>query len=298
VDVVLPCLDEAAALPWVLTRIPPGWRAIVVDNGSTDGSARIAAELGAHVVAEPVRGFGAACHAGLLAATADVVCFLDCDGSLDPRLLPRVVDPVLAGTADLVIGRRRPTTFRAWPPHARLANLRLAQLVRRRTGLPLRDLGPMRAARRTALLSLRLTDRRSGYPLQMVVSAADASWRITETDIPYTPRTGRSKVTGTWRGTWQAVQDMTAVLQTPLPPPVPESRLPGGRGEPRDQPATGRGSGGGRKWLGVRLTPGLRLPQGQGRGELRDQPPPAWGRPRPKVGGRSGDRSARSAVRR
>ncbi|MET8451112.1 glycosyltransferase family 2 protein [Streptomyces sp. NPDC005209] len=212
VDVVLPCLDEADALPWVLDRIPPGWRAIVVDNGSTDGSPDIARSLGAYVVHEPRRGFGAACHAGLTAATADVVCFSDCDGSLDPGLLPQVAGPVLDGSADLVLGRRRPTTVGAWPVHARLANLELARLVRRHTGLRLRDLGPMRAARRDALTALDLTDRRSGYPLQMVVRAADAGWRVQETDVPYQPRTGRSKVTGTWRGTWQAVRDMRAVL--------------------------------------------------------------------------------------
>ncbi|MFC5639330.1 glycosyltransferase family 2 protein [Streptomyces bullii] len=212
VDVVLPCLDEAEALPWVLERIPPGWRAIVVDNGSTDGSPDIAREMGAHVVHQPRRGFGAACHAGLAAATADVVCFCDCDASLDPGLLPTVAGPVLAGTADLVLGRRRPTARNAWPVHARLANLELARLVRRRTGVRLYDLGPMRAARREALLALDLTDRRSGYPLQMVVRAADAGWRVTETDVPYHPRTGHSKVTGTWRGTWQAVRDMRAVL--------------------------------------------------------------------------------------
>ncbi|WP_399102385.1 glycosyltransferase family 2 protein [Streptomyces sp. 11x1] len=212
VDVVLPCLDEAEALPWVLHRIPPGWRAIVVDNGSTDGSPDIARDLGAHVVHEPRRGFGAACHAGLTAATADVVCFCGCDASLDPRLLPAVAGPVLDGSIDLALGRRRPTALGAWPLHARLANLELARLIRRRTGLRLRDLGPMRAARREALLGLGLSDRRSGYPLQMVVRAADAGWRIQETDVPYHPRTGRSKVTGTWRGTWQAVRDMRAVL--------------------------------------------------------------------------------------
>ncbi|MDF2271864.1 glycosyltransferase family 2 protein [Streptomyces coacervatus] len=212
VDVVLPCLNEAEALPWVLDRIPSGWRAIVVDNGSTDGSADIARALGAHVVSEPVRGFGAACHAGLTAATADVVCFCDCDASLDPALLLDIAAPVLDGTADLVLGRRRPTTPKAWPPHARLANLELARLVRRRTGVRLHDLGPMRAARREALLALDLTDRRSGYPLQMVARGADAGWRVTEMDVSYHPRTGRSKVTGTWRGTWQAVRDMRAVL--------------------------------------------------------------------------------------
>jgi glycosyltransferase involved in cell wall biosynthesis len=219
---VLPCLDEAEALPWVLNRIPLGWRAIVVDNGSTDDSADIARALGAHVVHEPRRGFGAACHAGLSAATADVVCFCDCDASLDPGMLPVVAGPVLDGSADLVLGRRRATTPRAWPPHARLANLELARLIRRRTGLGLRDLGPMRAARREALLALGLTDRRSGYPLQMVVRAANADWRVVEKEVPYHPRTGRSKVTGTWRGTWQAVRDMRAVLAEPpaAEPPV------------------------------------------------------------------------------
>ncbi|SNT06158.1 dTDP-L-rhamnose 4-epimerase [Actinacidiphila glaucinigra] len=223
-DVVLPCLDEAEALPWVLERIPPGWRAIVVDNGSTDGSADIARGLGAHVVHEPRRGFGAACHAGLTAATADIVCVCDCDASLDPALLPAVTGPVLDGVADLVLGRRRPVTRDAWPLHARLANLELARLVRRRTGLRLHDLGPMRAARREALLALDLTDRRSGYPLQMVVRAADAGWRVEETDVPYRPRTGRSKVTGTWRGTWQAVRDMRSVLAEPPVDPAPAAR--------------------------------------------------------------------------
>ncbi|MGW0951493.1 glycosyltransferase family 2 protein [Streptomyces sp. NPDC002405] len=221
VDVVLPCLDEAEALPWVLDRVPSDWRAIVVDNGSTDGSADIARALGAHVVHEPRRGFGAACHAGLAAATADVVCFCDCDASLDPALLSAVAGPVLDGFADLVLGRRRPVTRRAWPLHARLANVELARLIRRRTGLRLHDLGPMRAARRESLLALGLTDRRSGYPLQMVVRAADAGWRVVETDVPYRPRTGRSKVTGTWRGTWQAVRDMRAVLaERPATDPV------------------------------------------------------------------------------
>ncbi|WP_157872295.1 glycosyltransferase family 2 protein, partial [Streptomyces silaceus] len=108
VDVVLPCLDEAAALPWVLERVPRGWRALVVDNGSTDGSPDIARSLGATVVHEPRRGFGAACHAGLTASDADIVCFCDCDASLDPGLLRPFVRDVAGDTADLVLGRRRP----------------------------------------------------------------------------------------------------------------------------------------------------------------------------------------------
>jgi glycosyltransferase involved in cell wall biosynthesis len=190
--------------------MPDGYRAIVVDNGSTDGSARIAAELGALVVPEPRRGFGAACHAGLAAATAPVVCFCDCDASLDPRQLPRVAEPVLAGESDLVLGRRIPVAAGAWPPHARFANRLLAYRLRR-AGVNVRDLGPMRAARRTALLGLGVADRRSGYPLETVLEAARAGWRITETEVDYAPRTGRSKVTGTLAGTVQAVRDMNRV---------------------------------------------------------------------------------------
>ncbi|TWD84541.1 glycosyl transferase family 2 [Kribbella amoyensis] len=214
VDLVLPCLNEAAALPWLLGRLPGDVRAIVIDNGSTDGSAEIATRLGATVVRCEVRGYGAACHAGLEAATAAVVAFSDADASLDPRQLIRVTAPVLAGRADLVLGRRRPHSRQAWPWHLRLANAELARRVRRRTGASLHDLGPMRAARRLALLDLPLTDRRSGYPLETVVRAADAGWRIAEVDVDYLPRSGRSKVTGTPLGALRAVKDMTKVLAT------------------------------------------------------------------------------------
>jgi glycosyltransferase involved in cell wall biosynthesis len=212
VDVVLPCLDEAAALPWVLGRMPAWARPIVVDNGSTDGSAELAAQLGATVVREPRRGFGAACHAGLTAATSTVVCFCDADASLDPGQFERVVLPVVNGEAQLVLGRRRPTAAGAWPLHARLANRALAANLSRRTGVRLCDLGPMRAANREALLALNLTDRRFGYPLEMVVAAIEAGWRVVERDVDYRPRSGRSKVTGTVRGTLRTIHDMRAVL--------------------------------------------------------------------------------------
>lgn len=227
VDVVLPCLDEAAALPWVLARIPAGWRALVVDNGSHDGSPEVARRLGAVVVRERRRGYGAACHAGLLAATADIVCFCDCDATLDPGELAGFVRTLAAGEADLVLARRRPTARGAWPAHARAGNLALSALLRRRTGLRLHDLGPLRAARRSALLSLDLTDRRSGYPLQTVVRAADAGWRVREEDVPYLPREGASKVTGTWRGTWQAVRDMRKVLAEGPAPLAARVTVPG-----------------------------------------------------------------------
>jgi len=213
VDVVLPCLDEAGALPWVLGRLPEGWHAIVVDNGSTDGSARIAAEHGATVVHESRRGFGSAAHAGLEAATAPYVAFCDADASMDPADLAALAAPVIAGDADLVLGRRRPTMRGAWPLHARFANLVLARLMRRASGVSLHDLGPMRVARREGLLALDLRDRRSGYPLEMVLRASEAGWRIVERDAPYSPRVGRSKVTGTIRGTTVAVQDMSRLLR-------------------------------------------------------------------------------------
>ncbi|MGQ0624985.1 MAG: glycosyltransferase family 2 protein [Sporichthyaceae bacterium] len=211
VDVVLPCLNEAAALPWVLERFPAWARPIVVDNASNDASARIAAELGALVVREERRGFGAAAHAGLLAASAPIVAFCDADASMDPRELHLVVEPIQAGRADLVLGRRVPRPG-SWPAHARIANRALGALLGRRAGLRLRDLGPMRAARRTDLLDLNLMDRRFGYPLEMVVVAARARWRIVEVDTSYHPRIGRSKVTGTLRGTLRTVKDMSAVL--------------------------------------------------------------------------------------
>jgi glycosyltransferase involved in cell wall biosynthesis len=210
-SVVLPVLDEAAALPWVLERMPEGYEPIVVDNGSTDGSADIAAALGAHVVCELRRGFGAACYAGLLEARDSVVCFMDCDATLDPRDLPRLAQPVRRGCADLVLGARRARSP-AWPLHARVANRALALELRRRTGLALRDLGPMRAARRDALLALGIADRRFGWPLEMVLRAAMDEWRIAEVEVDYLPRAGRSKVTGTLRGTIRAVRDMAAVL--------------------------------------------------------------------------------------
>jgi dTDP-L-rhamnose 4-epimerase len=214
-DVIIPVLNEARALAPLLGALPPGYRPVVVDNGSTDGSGVLAASLGAQVVTEAVRGFGSACWAGLLAADPvdGVVCFIDGDGSLDPGDLPLVAGPVMAGQADLVLGARRPTHWRAWPPHARLANAALAYELRRRTGLPLRDLGPMRAARRDALLELGLRDRRFGWPLEMVLRAAQEGWRLVEVPVPYTPRLGRSKVTGTLRGTFRAVHDMAGILR-------------------------------------------------------------------------------------
>jgi len=210
-DVILPVLDEAEALAWVLGRMPRGYRPIVVDNGSTDGSAMIAQRLGATVVTAAVPGFGSACWTGLRAARDDIVCFMDCDASLDPHDLPTVTEPVRVAMADMVMGARDPERG-AMSPHARVANAYLAWRLQRAFGWPVRDLGPMRAVRRDALLALDLQDRRSGWPLEMALRAGRAGWRVHEVVVPYRARTGRSKVTGTVRGTFTAVGDMRVQL--------------------------------------------------------------------------------------
>ncbi|OJF09706.1 glycosyltransferase family 2 protein [Couchioplanes caeruleus] len=215
-DVVLPCLNEAPALPWLLARMPAGFHAVVADNGSTDGSADVARACGARVVSVSQPGYGAAVHAGLLAADPDddVVCVMDADGSFDPGELPRLAGPIRARTADLVVGRRVPTSWRSWPLHARIGNAVLARRLRRTTSLPVHDIGPIRAARRADLLALNLRDRRYGYPLELLVAAGRARWRVCELEVAYHPRAEgtKSKVTGTIVGTARAVRDMRAVL--------------------------------------------------------------------------------------
>lgn len=211
-DVILPALNEAAAISWVLSRMPDGYRPIVVDNGSTDRTAELAAEHGATVVTEPEKGFGSACWAGLQAATSEIVCFMDCDASLDPVALPLVAGYVERGDADLMIGSRVAGRG-AWPPHARLANKVLALEVRRRTKLRLDDLGPMRAIRRDQLLALGMADRRSGWPLEMVLRAVHAGLTVRNVPVEYRERSGRSKVTGTVGGTVRAVKDMGRILR-------------------------------------------------------------------------------------
>lgn len=211
-DVVLPCLDEAAALPAVLNSLPPGYRAIVVDNGSVDGSPDVAAAHGALVVHEPRRGYGAAVHTGLVAASSDLVAFADADGSLDLGELPAMA--ALLGSCDLVVGRRIPVRSGVWPWHARAGNAVIAALLRRR-GLDVHDIAPLRVCRREALLALDVQDRAFGYPLELLVRAAEAGWRVREVGVAYYPRAAgtRSKVSGSVRGTMRAARDMAGVLR-------------------------------------------------------------------------------------
>lgn len=212
VDVVIPCRNEAGSLAAVLATLPPGYRALVVDNGCTDDTAAVARAGGAVVITEPVPGYGAAVHAGVVAATAEVVCVLDGDGSMDPGQLPMLV-ALLRGGADLAVGRRRPIRRGVWPWHARLGNVAISVLLRKRFGLPVHDIGAVRAVRRKALLDLQVSDRRSGYPLELLVRAGRAGWTVAECDITYAPRTaGRSKVSGSITGTLHAVRDFRTAL--------------------------------------------------------------------------------------
>ncbi|WP_331272675.1 glycosyltransferase family 2 protein [Motilibacter deserti] len=214
VDVILPCRDEAAALPRALRGLPQGWRPIVVDNGSRDGTAEVARRLGALVVSEPVPGYGAAVHAGLLAASRRWVATMDADGSMEGSDLARVAAAVLAGRADIGVGRRVPVHGRAWPWHARAGTALTAARLRRR-GAPVHDIAPMRFAARETLLALGVADRRMGYPVELLRRAAEQGLRFSEVHIAYGPRASgtRSKVSGSLRGSVLAAVDFTAALR-------------------------------------------------------------------------------------
>lgn len=213
-DVVLPCRDEAAALPGVLAAIPPDMRAIVVDNGSTDGSADVARAHGATVVREPRPGYGAAVHAGVVAADAPLLGVIDADGSMDPAVLSGLADLVESGAATMAVGRRRPVGRGVWPWHARAGNAVITARLRRRAGVPVHDIAPVRVCRRQDLLDLDVRDRRFGYPLELLVKAGAAGWVLREVDIDYLPRAAgtRSKVSGSVRGTLRAARDFASVL--------------------------------------------------------------------------------------
>jgi glycosyltransferase involved in cell wall biosynthesis len=206
-DVVIPALDEEAAVGGVVRAIddPRVRRVIVVDNGSVDATAAAAGAAGAVVVREPFRGYGAACLRGLACVAAEppfAVAFMDADGADDPRELPKILDPIFAGRADLVIGSR--TLGRAEPgalsPQARFGNRLAVFLVRRLYGITYTDLGPFRAVRYDGLERLEMSDRTYGWTVEMQVRAAKLGLRAMELPVRYRRRVGRSKVSGTVRG--------------------------------------------------------------------------------------------------
>lgn len=213
-ELVLPCRDEAPALPALLAEVPEGMAVVVVDNGSVDGTGEVARRLGARVVVEPSPGYGAAVHAGVLAARSEFLAVMDGDGSFDPAELPQLLDRVARGGADLAVGRRRPVSATVWPWHARIGNAAVVWWLRRSVGYAVHDLAPVRVCRRADLLALDVRDRRFGYPLELLREATLAGWRVEEHDVSYRPRAAgtRSKVSGSVRGTARTAVDFAKVL--------------------------------------------------------------------------------------
>ncbi|MEZ5094271.1 glycosyltransferase family 2 protein [Nocardioides sp.] len=214
-DLILPCRDEGPALRALLPEVPAALRVIVVDNGSTDDTAAVAAGLGALVVHESRPGYGAAVHAGVEAASAPYVAVMDGDGSFDPTAVLPLLAQVRDGGADLAMGRRRPVGRGVWPWHARAGNALVVAWMRWRWSLPVRDFGPLRVCRREELLALGVEDRRFGYPFELLRRATEAGWRMSEHDVDYLPRAEgtRSKVSGSLRGTLRTARDLWRVAR-------------------------------------------------------------------------------------
>ena len=212
VALVIPALNEEAALHRLLAELPPNFAqwVIVVDNGSTDATAVVAQRWGAIVASEPLRGYGRACWKGFKTACslgAEMVIFMDGDGSDDPADLPLMLRPMREGRADFVIGSRvsKRAERGAVPPQARLGNWLVSRLIHLVYGVPLHDIGSFRAVRCSLLAALEMREMTYGWPVEMLVKAARAHYRLVEIPIHYRHRShGRSKVAGTIAGSMKA----------------------------------------------------------------------------------------------
>lgn len=206
VSVIIPALNEEECISQVLSEIPADLvnEVIVVDGGSTDGTAACAEATGARVIHELRRGYGLACATGLAAAQGDTVIFLDADGADDPAFIPSLLQPIAAGKAEMVLGSRLAGTKTAgtmfW--HQRFGNWLSAKLIQLFYRLPLSDLGTFRAVRREPLLALGMQEMTYGWPTEMIVKAARSDWRVIEVPVRHRARLGGfSKISGTVRGT-------------------------------------------------------------------------------------------------
>jgi glycosyltransferase involved in cell wall biosynthesis len=206
VSVIIPTYNEAQAIGRVLADLPSGLASevIVVDSDSSDGTPEIAAKMGARVVKEPRRGYGRACLTGLANVDSpEVIVFLDGDYSDRPSELPILLAPIIEGRADITVGSRlgADRNSGALPWHAAFGNRLAANLIRLLYGLKISDLGPFRAGRATVLRALALREATYGWAVEMILKGALAGFRIVEVPVSYHPRIGKSKISGTLKGT-------------------------------------------------------------------------------------------------